>query len=92
MEFKIVVTDVEDCAVLSKCDAKLLTKILHRGLKDYFYRKEYNKNQQNVLKEFTRLKREAGLKGRTLEQMLRSVNEEVETEDLDLDELAAEEA
>lgn len=71
-KFTIEVTDQDDVKILSACDEKTRTKILHRGVKDFFYRKEYNKTQQEALKAFTRMRREAGQKGLTVEQMLKS--------------------
>ena len=69
--FSIVITDVDDIKVLEQMKPELLTKVLHRGVRDYLYRKDYSAKNAETLKAFTRLKREIGAKGLTIDEMIR---------------------
>lgn len=60
-KFEIEVVSESDIKILNECDSETLTKILHRGVYDYFYRLEHNKKKNAMYKEYTALKKEGKL-------------------------------
>ena len=74
MKFEIEITDAEDIKVLNACDAETRSAILHRGVKDYFYRKAYNKRNAEVYKEYTKVKRELAARGTSVQEMIKAAS------------------